>query len=136
MKFSMNYFLQGGSGNPVETKWTRVKVSYLLVSDKFHSYQASPANVANNVANYVWAGSVEITPDKAGQYGLYGPGSIFAAAADTDNICGYLSNALSTSTAKFDKNCPSGDAMVPHYYIMGFQFTPSTVTLGARAQIY
>ena len=26
--------------------------------------------------------------------------------------------------------------MVPHYYIMGFQFTPSTVTLGARAQIY
>jgi hypothetical protein len=129
MKFSMNYFFQGSSGDPVETKWTRVKVSYLLVSDKFYSY-------ANEGANYVWAGSVEITPNRAGQYGLYGPGSIFAAAAGTASVCGYLSNAPSSSTAKFDTTCPSNDAMVPHYYIMGFQFTPSTVTLGARAQIY
>ena len=128
MKFTMNYALQNGSATPVVTQWTRVKVSYLLVSDKFSSYSAGLQ------ANYVWAGSVEITPNKTGNYGLYSLGSIFGTDA-TDTNCGYLSNAPSTSTAKFDRTCPSGDVIVPHYYIMGFQFTPSSATLGAKAQI-
>lgn len=129
----MNYALQDGSANPTVTQWTRVKLNYLLVSDKFSSY--ATADSAGN-GNFIWAGSVEITPSKTGNYGLYGPGSIFATAAlAADNGCGFLSTALSSSISKFDRVCPPADTMIPHYYIMGFSFTPSTATLGAKAQI-
>lgn len=43
---------------------------------------------------------------------------------------------MSTSTAKFDIACPANaDIIVPHYYIMGFQYSPSSATLAAKAQI-
>lgn len=95
----MNYALQDGSANPFVTQWTRVKLNYLLVSDKFVSY---PSSLSTLGANYVWAGSVEFTPNKTGDYGLWGPGSIFEGSVDEADVCGYLSGALSTSTAKFD----------------------------------
>jgi hypothetical protein len=126
----MNYALQDGSASPVVTQWTRVKLNYLLVSDKFSSFSLG--------YNYVWAGSVEITPNKSGNYGLYGPGSIFAAndsITSNPTVCGYLSTVPSNSIATFQKACSNNDAMIPHYYIMGFQFSPSSATLGARAQI-
>lgn len=43
--------------------------------------------------------------------------------------------APSSSSAKFDSNCPVADRIIPHYYIMGFQFAPGTQTLGAMAKI-
>ncbi len=128
----MNYALNDGSANPFVTQWTRVKLNYLLISDKFNSYPTGSSPLG---ANYVWAGSVEITPNKSGDYGLWGPGSIFSTDAVETGSCGYLSAAASTSTAKFDQICPNTDLMIPHYYIMGFQFSPSSVTLAAKAQI-
>lgn len=43
--------------------------------------------------------------------------------------------APSASSAKFDTKCPATDAIIPHYYIMGFQFAPGAQTLGAMAKI-
>ena len=98
----MNYALQDGSANPTVTQWTRVKLNYLLVSDKFDSF---PTVLSALGANYVWAGSVEITPTQSGNYGLYGAGSLFGEATidDKTGVCCYLSLALSTSTSKFDR---------------------------------
>jgi len=53
----------------------------------------------------------------------------------SDTGCGYLSAAASTSTAKFNSNCSGTDRIIPHFYIMGFQFAPSSVTLGAMAKV-
>ena len=131
----MNYALNDGSANPYVSQWVRVKLNYLLVSDKFTSWDATNSPQG---ANYVWAGSVEFTPNKTGDYGLWGPGSIFSGTVDDSLACGYLSLATSTSTAKFDTRCPdptTKNIIVPHYYIMGFQYSPSTATLGAKAQI-
>jgi hypothetical protein len=134
MRFTMNYALQDGSANPTVTQWTRVKLNYLLVSDKFDSYPTVSSPLG---ANYVWAGSVEITPTQSGNYGLYGPGSLFGGTNnDIGIVCGFLSLSASTSTSKFDRACvDASDRIIPHYYIMGFQFRPSTATLGARAKI-
>lgn len=134
MRFTMNYALQDGSANPTVTQWTRVKLNYLLVSDKFDSYPTVSSLLG---ANYVWAGSVEITPTQSGNYGLYGPGSLFGGTNnDISIVCGFLSLSASTSTSKFDRDCvDASDRIIPHYYIMGFQFRPSTATLGARAKI-
>lgn len=43
--------------------------------------------------------------------------------------------APSSSSAKFDSSCPSDDRIIPHYYIMGFQFAPGSQTLGAMTKI-
>jgi hypothetical protein len=51
MRFSMNYVYNDGT-TTYTSQWTRVKLNYLLVSDKFLSYSSA------GVANYLWAGSV------------------------------------------------------------------------------
>jgi hypothetical protein len=104
MRFTMNYALQDGSASPTVTQWTRVKLNYLLVSaDKFGSYGTA---LSDQGANYLWAGSVEITPTQSGNYGLYGAGSLFGGVNnDLNDVCGFLSLAASTSTSKFDREC-------------------------------
>lgn len=134
MKFSVNY-VYNDNVTTYTSQWTRVKLNYLLVSDLFEYYKTGTYG-----GNYIWTDSVEFTVTKGGVYGIWGPGSIFQNTSDIDAAtCGYLNLAPSASAAKFDISCPSSggvtDAIIPHYYIMGFQFAPGTYTLGAMAKI-
>ncbi len=129
----MNYVYNDNT-TTYTSQWTRVKVNYLLISDLFETYKSGTLG-----GNYVWAGSVEFTVTKGGVYGLWGPGSIFQNTSDIDiTTCGYLNLAPSSAAAKFDTQCPNSvgtDTIIPHYYIMGFQFAPGTYVLGAMAKI-
>lgn len=97
------------------TKWTKVKLTYIVVSTAFESFTGTAGG------NYVWAGSIQITVGSSGIMGLYKEGSVFSnIALDETNTCGYLNGLTNQNTPKFDTKCSTNDQIVPHFYIMGF----------------
>jgi hypothetical protein len=131
MRFTMNYQYSNGAIS-YNTQWTRVKLTYLLVSELFQSY------ISTYGGNFLWAGSVTYTVTNSGPYGVFGNNSIFANAPSsivTGATCGYLNLMTNTTGNKFQTTCPAGDKIKPHYYIMGFMFAPGANTLAAMAQI-
>lgn len=99
------------------SQWTKVKLTYIVVSTEFDSYDLV------NGGNYIWAGSSEVTVDADGNFGLYENGSIFSNINDIEaSLCGYLGERNVNNAPIFDTVCPGSDQIVPHYYIMGFEF--------------
>lgn len=118
------------------SQWTKVKLTYIVVSTEFDAYDDV------NGGNFIWAGSSEVMVDAAGDFGLFEQGSIFDNLDDLDalidiepTLCGYLNERTNTNAPAFDTICPNADRIVPHYYIMGFEFLPGTFEVGASAQI-
>ena len=114
MRFTMDYVYDNLNVTST-TKWTKVKLTYIVVSTDFEDFTAAEGG------NYVWAGSIQITVDTTGAKGLYKEGSIFSdIALDAASTCGYLNGQTNQNTPKFDTNCAANDQIVPHFYIMGF----------------
>lgn len=118
------------------SQWNSIKLSYLVVSSQFQSYDTVSGG------NYVWAGSSDLIVDVSGTVGTFGPGSLFAGTnlvnINTNGICGYLGYLPNNNAPVFDYVCDgaaSNDRIIPHYYIMGIKFTPGTYELAASALI-
>ena len=133
MRITMDYTYTINLTNNYVSQWTKVKLSFIVVTTQFSSYAATEKG------NFVWAGSSEVNVATTGIVGVYGLGSIFDTSITTTDVataCGYLSGLPNSNSPKFDVNCPVADKMIPHYYIMGFRFAPSaTYTLAASATI-
>lgn len=129
----MDYEYDDGTNKSV-SQWTKVKLTYLLVSDSFEGFSSV------NGGQFLWAGSAAISVTGDAKVGLFPAGSVFEPQIDSPDSCGYLNklpNSGNPSSPKFDINCvnPLNDVIIPHYYIMGFEFASGTYTLGAVARI-
>jgi hypothetical protein len=60
MTVFMNY---ANAANTIQTQWTKVKLTYLLVSEQFGGISI-PSYFGNS---YVWAGHVQVTSPKTNQ---------------------------------------------------------------------
>lgn len=127
MSFTMDY-TYNQNGINYQTTWTKIKLSYVVVSTQFET-------VGPTLGNYVWAGSIGLNVPVTGLTGANMPNSIFkfVTGDDTSTDCGYINS----SPPRFDISCAGNTAtqgFVTHLYIMGFKFSPAgAYALGASA---
>lgn len=128
----MDYEYDDGT-NKYTSQWTKVKLTYLLVNDNFEAY------TGNDGGQFLWAGSASLTVTGDSRTGLFSRGSVFQPTINSANTCGYLNklpNSGNPSNPKFDILCTlPNDLIIPHYYIMGFEFASSTYTIGASVKL-
>jgi hypothetical protein len=108
----MNY---ANAANTIQTQWTKVKLTYLLVSEQFGGI-TSPSYFGNS---YLWAGQVQLTPPKSNQPVQNDP---IYSHSNLAGMCGYVDSFPPI----YGTNCPADAKILYHYYVMGFQYDSTT----------
>lgn len=109
----MNVFLDYfNSVRTEKTQWTRIKLTYIVVSPQFEGI--STGGYAGN--SYVWANSVTLTPPQNDD--PVDSNTLFSHPNTTPNECGYIDSFPPI----FGTNCPADAKVIFHYYIMGFKY--------------
>jgi len=124
MNFTVDY--ESRASVSYRTIWSKVKLSWLVISTNFYSSQ-NPSN-PNALGNLAWAGTYGISDLTGITDRALTVNAIFAnqsaIAGLADDVCGYVN----TSPPRFDLDCGptrANSRFMVHAYIAGFRFNPN-----------